>query len=55
LRASAYGAREAATWKSCARSDGNYFFGEAGTEVGCGVVDAHREWHRNRLLLLQVY
>lgn len=31
------------------------FFGEAGTGVGCGVDDAHREWHRNRLLLLQAY
>ena len=29
--------------------------GRRGTEVGCGMDDAHREWHRNRLLLLQVY
>jgi hypothetical protein len=44
--------REAATSNSCARFVGDHFFGEAGTEVGCGIDDAHREWHRNRFLLL---
>jgi hypothetical protein len=29
------------------------FFGEAGTEVGCGIYDAHQKWHRNRFLFLQ--
>ena len=47
--------RDAATSNSCARFGGDHFFGEAGTEVGCGIDDAHREWHRNRFLLLQIY
>jgi len=54
LRPSAIGTREAATTSSCARNGGSHFFGEAGTEVGCGIDDAHREWHRNRFLLLQI-
>jgi hypothetical protein len=52
LRPFAIGTREAATRSSCARFGGDHFFGEAGTEVGCGIDDAHREWHRNRFLLL---
>jgi hypothetical protein len=46
-------ARATATWSSYVRGARIQFFGEAGTEVSCGIVDAHREWHRNRLLLLQ--
>ena len=49
------GTREAATGNSCARFGGDHFFGVAGTEVGCGIDDAHREWHRNRFFLSQIY
>jgi len=33
----------------------NNFFGEAGTEVSCGIYDAHQERHRNRFFLLKFY
>jgi hypothetical protein len=32
----------------------SHHFREAGTEVGCGIDDAHRKWHRNRFLLEQL-
>jgi hypothetical protein len=32
----------------------SYFFGEAGTEVGCGIYDAHRKRHRNRFFFFAV-
>jgi hypothetical protein len=28
-------------------------FGEAGTEVVCGIYDAHKKRHRNRFFFLQ--
>jgi hypothetical protein len=31
-----------------------HFSGEAGTEVGCGIDEAHRKGHRYRFFLLNV-
>jgi hypothetical protein len=31
-----------------------HFSGEAGTEVGCGIYEAHRTGHRYRFFLLNV-
>jgi hypothetical protein len=45
----------ASTRNDSVRGTAIHFFGDAGTEAGCGIDDAHREWHRNRLLFLQIY